>query len=146
MVACRCSRCRRGVVLSGLVFESLRVLMRPHCVVESRRPFCPVGLVAGGVTELVIIVGGGSVKMESVPVLTVLWPTVRLGNSAVPLLLPLIGFESDAVELVDGRDSCRFGISVAMSESLRFRVAFITFGGGGVNERPMAESRRLLLG
>lgn len=70
-MAWRCNRCSLWDVISGLVFESLRLLLRPHCVVESRRPFCPVGLVAGGVTELVIIVGGGRVRIESVPVLTV---------------------------------------------------------------------------
>lgn len=95
--------------MSGLVFESLRLLLRPHCVVESRRPFAPVGLVAGGVTELVIIVGGGSVRIESVPVLTVV--VLIIGKSPPPLPLPppppfpFDGFESDAVELVDGRDS-----------------------------------------
>lgn len=59
-VACRCKRCSRGA-RSGLMpaLES-RLLTRPHCVVESRRPLGAVGLVAGGVTELVIIVGGGS--------------------------------------------------------------------------------------
>lgn len=58
-VAWRCSRCRRGA-RSGLTpaLESRR-LTRPHCVCESRRPFGAVGLVAGGVTELVMIVGGG---------------------------------------------------------------------------------------
>lgn len=95
---------------------------------------------AGGVTELVIIVGGGSDRIESVPVLTVC--VLMMGNS--PPLFPFKGFESDAVELVEGRDSCRLGTSAPIRESLRFRVALITFGGGGVNERPMAESRLLL--
>lgn len=57
-VACRCNRCNRG--RSGLARESRR-FTRPHCVVLSRRPDDgAVGLVAGGVTELVTIVGGGS--------------------------------------------------------------------------------------
>lgn len=58
-VACLWSRWRRGA-RSGLTpaLESRR-LTRPHCVCESRRPFGAVGLVAGGVTELVMIVGGG---------------------------------------------------------------------------------------
>lgn len=57
-VAWRCNRCKRG--RSGLARESRR-FTRPHCVVESRRPDDgAVGLVAGGVTELVTIVGGGS--------------------------------------------------------------------------------------
>lgn len=55
-VACLCNRCNRG--RSGLALES-RLLIRPHCVVESRRPDGAVGLVAGGVTLLVTIVGGG---------------------------------------------------------------------------------------
>lgn len=56
-VACLCSRCNRG--RSGLALESLR-FTRPHWVVESRRPDGgAVGLVAGGVTLLVTIVGGG---------------------------------------------------------------------------------------
>lgn len=101
-----------------------------------------MGLVAGGVTVLVIIVGGGRHRIESVPVLTVLWP--RTGRRHVPF--PFVGLESDAVELVEGRDSWRFGTSGPIRESFRFLVALITFGGGGVNERPMAESRRLLLG
>ncbi|BFG02210.1 uncharacterized protein DMAD_01781 [Drosophila madeirensis] len=58
-VACRCRRFMRGA-RSGLwpAFESRR-LTRPHCVVESRRLLGAVGLVAGGVTELVMMVGGG---------------------------------------------------------------------------------------
>lgn len=141
-MAWRCNRCSLWDVISGLVFESLRLLLRPHCVVESRRPFCPVGLVAGGVTELVIIVGGGRVRIESVPVLTVV--VLTTGRSPPPPF-PFNGAESEAVELVEGRDSCRLGTSAGpMSESFRLRVALITFGGGGVNERPMAESRLLL--
>lgn len=58
-VACLCKRCNLGA-LSGLMpaLESL-LFTRPHWVVESRLPFGAVGLVAGGVTELVMIVGGG---------------------------------------------------------------------------------------
>lgn len=57
-VACRCSRCSRE--RSGLTRESRRCV-RPHCVVESRRAAFggAVGLVAGGVTELMMMVGGG---------------------------------------------------------------------------------------
>lgn len=124
------------------------MLLLPHWVVESRRAFGPVGLVAGGVTELVMIVGGGSVRIQSVPILTVVVPSGKSPPPPppFPLLLPLPfnGFESEAVELVDGLDSCKLGTSGPMSESLRFLVALITFGGGGVKERPMAESRRLL--
>ena len=88
--------------MSGLVLESLRLVLLPHWVVESRRPLGFVGLVAGGVTELVIIVGGGRARIESVPVLTVCVVTGR--RPALPLL-PFKGFESEAVELVEGRDS-----------------------------------------
>lgn len=58
-VACRCRRCSRD--RSGLTRESRRCA-RPHCVVESRRAaFCgAVGLVAGGVTDDMIMVGGGN--------------------------------------------------------------------------------------
>lgn len=87
--------------MSGLVLESLRLLLLPHWVVESLRPLGLVGLVAGGVTELVIIVGGGRARIESVPVLTV---CVVTGKRPLPLL-PFKGFESEAVELVEGRDS-----------------------------------------
>lgn len=123
-VACRCRRCRRG--RSGLALES-RLLTRPHCVVESRRPGGAVGLVAGGVTLLMTIVGGGSAWH---PVST--WLTLKYGP------------ESEAVELVDGRCSCRkFGSSATVSESRRFFVAPTTLGGGGVTAATV-ESRRPL--
>lgn len=146
VVAWRCSLCSLCDVMSGLVLESLRLLLLPHCVVESRRAFGLVGLVAGGVTELVMIVGGGRERIESVPMLTVC--VLIMGNNPPPppppppFPFPFAVLESDAVELVEGRDSWRFGTSDAIIESFRLRVALITFGGGG--ERPMAESRRLL--
>lgn len=56
-VDCLCNLCKRG--LSGLALESRRFTL-PHCVVESLRPGGAVGLVAGGVTLLVTIVGIGN--------------------------------------------------------------------------------------
>lgn len=53
------------------------------------------------------------------------------------------GPESEAVELVDGRCSCRkLGISTTVKESRRFLVP-TTFGGGGVSALLIVESRRL---
>lgn len=123
-MACRCRRCNLG--RSGLARESRRFI-RPHCVVESRLPATgAVGLVAGGVTLLITIVGGGNA-----------WHPVSTWANSGP--------ESDAVELVDGLCSCRkFGSSTTVSESRRFFVAPTTFGGGGVIARPITESRRLL--
>lgn len=55
------------------------------------------------------------------------------------------GPESEAVELVDGRCSCRkLGISTTVKESRRFLVVPTTFGGGGVSARLIVESRRPL--
>lgn len=55
------------------------------------------------------------------------------------------GPESEAVELVDGRCSCRkFGSSLTVNESRRFFVAPTTFGGGGVMARFIVESLRPL--
>lgn len=124
-MACLCNLESLGV-RSGLALESRR-FARPHCVVESLRAFDAVGLVAGGVTELVIIVGGG----RAWHALSVVWLTNKLGP------------ESDAVELVDGLCSWRkFGKSGATRESLRFFVAPIIFGGGVV---PAAVTESLLL-
>lgn len=122
-VACRCKRCNLG--RSGLARESRLWTTRPHCVVESRLPFGgAVGLVAGGVTELIIIVGGGSAwHPVSVCVVTNNWP----GH--------------DSLELFDGRCSCRkFGSSDTTNESLFFFVAPTIFG----KPFPNNESRRPL--
>lgn len=125
-VACLCNLCSLG--LSGLTLESL-LFTRPHWVVESRRPDGgAVGLVAGGVTLLVTIVGGGSA-----------WQPIS------ELVVTKYGAESEAVELVDGRCSCRkFGSSTTVNESRRFFVAPTTFGGGGVIARVIVESLRPL--
>lgn len=112
VVACLCSFDSLGD-RSGLARESRR-LTRPHCVVESRRPL-EVGLVAGGVTLLIIIVGGGNAWHELSTCITA----------------NMDGAESDAVELVDGRCSWRkLGKSGAARESRRLRVAPTIFGGG----------------
>lgn len=59
-------------------------------------------------------------------------------------LVTKYGPESEAVELVDGRCSCRkLGNSTTVNESRRFRVVPTTFGGGGVNALLIVESRRL---
>lgn len=55
------------------------------------------------------------------------------------------GPESLAVELVDGRCSCRkFGNSTTVNESRRFFVVLTTLGGGGGVTGWIVESRRPL--
>lgn len=77
-----------------------------HCVIESLLPVFDIsyfGLVAGGLTDVIIIMG---VEQKSTCVANI---------------------EPESAELVDGRCSClKFGISGAARESRRFLLCVAT--------------------
>lgn len=88
-----------------------------------------MGLVAGGVTELVMIVG-----VERT------WQAV---STRVACVKSICGAESDAVELVEGRCSCRnAGKSVAARESRFLCFTPVPWDLTVVTLIPTCESRR----